>query len=1344
LTDAFSLRQRLSALRRHLRAVTLLRGVSYLLVAVLLALIGVGLLDWRWHLPELVRGVALVGTLSTGVLIGYHYLFRPLRTRADDLSLALRIEEKYPALDDCLASTVEFLDRSGRPEGESSVLEREAVRRSLGQASGFDFGQIIDARGLRLACVGAAIVVGAALTLLVQRPVQALTALVRLADPFGGHEWPKKTQMVLEPHRSQIGRNEVFRIRGRLSGVVPEQAAVTFLRKGFPAAERPCEVRLQADGTGLMALDAVGLETDFSFQVRANDAASRIFDVQVLPPPYLVSLDDKPTPQARLFYPAYTGLPSPEELSPGSANIEAVAGTRVVLRARADRPLARAWIEYRPAAVGADVSAFLGPLGAGDVLAATALHAAGREVWASVPAVLEGDRSIFSFDFVPRINGFFQIFYEDENGLGNDKLCELRLKPDPAPIVRLDRPAPTRDVLTVLPDAVMTLDAAADDPEYAVRSVYLEYQTGREEPRQRLDLFDPREAPARQVALWAGPAALAAPQVAVRPTHLEFKQSLPLRLIRHPDGSVLKEGDFVYLQVCADDYDDVSVNKEPGRSHVVEIRIVSRNALELELNKDQARVQQELLRLREKEREALGKVREAENRIKTGEKLQPEDLEKLIQAEQTQQEIRERVGDPREGLRAEVARILEAVRQNDMQNSAVRDRMEDVRRELGRLAEKELQQIEPQLTTARKTAEMQDEKAIVERRAALEQQAKQTEQQAKAAAEEAQGKAALAARAEKEAKEAPDPATKDAKTKEARALEKQAAEHAKSAKELQEQAQRDRQEAAQGPDKDQPRKALFQARKGQEEVEKTLNDLLTRMEPWSSSREIRGEASRLLEDQKNLKDEVNQMMEPDKGLIGKQPEELPQKQKETLDNAKEAQQRLEERARQLLGKMGRIAEERKDKDPETARELREALKAAQDPKGDNISEEMKSAREQIEKNNLSKAQEHQDKSISGLKKLVKNLEDRREQELDRLIKKMKKVEKDLADLMEEQERLQKKVKEAAAKTNPAEREAAMKQLAGQQEALRKKASELKQELARLRAGRASQALDNADQQMDDAGKQLTRGEQAEQKQEDILDRLDEALEEVEQARKQAEDQLAREQLIRVADLLKGLKERQDALTTDAERIQQQVLRHKGWTRGLKISLSQLHDNETGLATETDEVAQQQLKGAPVFARNVQRAAEAMQKAAERAESLVKKSPDLDKLPDAEEARHQAEAGRRLAQVLDAVKNAAEQAQRAGNQGGGGGGGDADGGGKAGSPGDNVPPVAQYKMLRDMQSDLNKRTDLFRKQHPNPDKFTDKDKAELEILQRDQKDVAELIDELNRPADEPARKEGDER
>ena len=279
------------------------------------------------------------------------------------------------------------------------------------------------------------------------------------------------------------------------------------------------------------------------------------------------------------------------------------------------------------------------------------------------------------------MSGVYVLHFEDETGLGNNRLFDLRLRDDPAPTVELDRPSKTRDVLSVLPTAELPLKLSAEDPLYGLRSVFLEYRTQPDQPPQRLLLHDGRTAVAEVLAPLAGPAVQAL-ALDLRPTRLEFERALSVASLRRPDGSSLREGDVVLLQACADDWDDLDPFREPGRSHVVEIRIIDRNEFDLTLNQEQTDVQQKLLRLHEKELQALQQAEEAERRLKKVEKIQPkeddqtdeakkqraevEKLQKEIddelhQVQQLQKEIQEGVGDRKEGVRSQAARLLEAL-----------------------------------------------------------------------------------------------------------------------------------------------------------------------------------------------------------------------------------------------------------------------------------------------------------------------------------------------------------------------------------------------------------------------------------------------------------------------------------------------------------------------------------------------------------------------------------------------------------------------------------------------------------------------------------------------------------
>src|SRR5947209_4013679 len=131
------LQARLAALRRRLRLVVTFRGLCWLVTVALTAAALGGLLDWRLpgHLPSLVRAVILAAALSGAGYVAYRSLLRPLCSPADDLTLALRIESLYPALNDSLASTVEFLEQPGDSEATGSPGSRQVVvQRTLREA----------------------------------------------------------------------------------------------------------------------------------------------------------------------------------------------------------------------------------------------------------------------------------------------------------------------------------------------------------------------------------------------------------------------------------------------------------------------------------------------------------------------------------------------------------------------------------------------------------------------------------------------------------------------------------------------------------------------------------------------------------------------------------------------------------------------------------------------------------------------------------------------------------------------------------------------------------------------------------------------------------------------------------------------------------------------------------------------------------------------------------------------------------------------------------------------------------------------------------------------------------
>ena len=105
------LESRISALRGQVRRLLAVHGVAWLVLGLVSAVAVAAVLDWLIHLVPEVRLVLLIAVGATGTWLLLRYVITPLIVRFNDLDIALRIEDRWPGLNDRLASTIQFLRR---------------------------------------------------------------------------------------------------------------------------------------------------------------------------------------------------------------------------------------------------------------------------------------------------------------------------------------------------------------------------------------------------------------------------------------------------------------------------------------------------------------------------------------------------------------------------------------------------------------------------------------------------------------------------------------------------------------------------------------------------------------------------------------------------------------------------------------------------------------------------------------------------------------------------------------------------------------------------------------------------------------------------------------------------------------------------------------------------------------------------------------------------------------------------------------------------------------------------------------------------------------------------------
>src|SRR5258706_10624858 len=145
--DPKRLFRRLARLRRRIWLVAGMCGLFAVLAVLAGGIAILGFLDWRFHLPGLVRALGLVGTLSAAGYLAIRLLIQPFRVPADNLRLALRVEANHPELNDALASAVQFMELPADDESSSPLLRRVAIKRALRLADEYNFNELISAGG---------------------------------------------------------------------------------------------------------------------------------------------------------------------------------------------------------------------------------------------------------------------------------------------------------------------------------------------------------------------------------------------------------------------------------------------------------------------------------------------------------------------------------------------------------------------------------------------------------------------------------------------------------------------------------------------------------------------------------------------------------------------------------------------------------------------------------------------------------------------------------------------------------------------------------------------------------------------------------------------------------------------------------------------------------------------------------------------------------------------------------------------------------------------------------------------------------------------------------------------
>lgn len=298
--------RRLERLRRRMRWVGLGAGLGRVMLVVVGVVLGVVGLDYVLNLPAWPRVVVGVGAAAVLVWAVWRWVVRTAMWRASLSDVAGRVEEAFPELEDRVRSAVEFArveGIGGGGGGESEVLRARVRAEAAERVARLDLRRAADAGPAKRwlarggACAAVLLVLGA-----VMPGAYRSAVWERLTDPFGGHAWPKRTQIAVMgelPERVAAGDRVGVRVR-LVRGDRPGVRATVFYQYDNGVVRQELMSR-GADGVYTASLDARSGEEAAGLRiwVKAGDdekvlggvtvvprLAVRRVTLEVIPPPY--------------------------------------------------------------------------------------------------------------------------------------------------------------------------------------------------------------------------------------------------------------------------------------------------------------------------------------------------------------------------------------------------------------------------------------------------------------------------------------------------------------------------------------------------------------------------------------------------------------------------------------------------------------------------------------------------------------------------------------------------------------------------------------------------------------------------------------------------------------------------------------------------------------------------------------------------------------------------------------------------------------------------------------------------------------------------------------------------
>lgn len=509
---------------------------------------------------------------------------------------------------------------------------------------------------------------------------------------------------------------------------------------------------------------------------------------------------------------------------------------------------------------------------------------------------------------------------------------------------------------------------------------------------------------------------------------------------------------------------------------------------------------------------------------------------------------------------------------------------------------------------------------------------------------------------------------------------------------------------------DQQTKGLERAIEEMQKVIDRLRGTLGQLDRFNKAEQLAQEFKSLLGRQQKLTGETKEQAAK---TLGKQQSELSGAERDQQDTLQRSEQQLGSETKEAVKKIKEASEELKESDPAVSEALKDAHTEAEnrDP-----AKKMDRAAKDIGENQSSSAKPSQEAAEEDLSKIIEKLQDRKEAEIKDRMKTLEQLKQETAAMKAREQGHLSDNQAAQQKPSDAKKD---QQLSKEQEKTQADTQKLSEKMEAAQAGDATQSTQQASQSMGKASQSMgqSQKQEAQKEQEKAIEKLSEAEKQLDDEIQKAKDELAQEQLEKMKEKLARIRDAEVQVNKDTEELETKKQTTGKLERSDRGKLVTNQDKQKELLTETGAtIGQLEEAGVKVFTYALMRVADRMAESHERL---------MASQTDGTTQVAQKQAINILTQLITALED--EIADRKKKKKGGGG-GQGQGQGKA----ELVPSLAELKMLRLMQQDVNQATEKVDESAKKTEKMTPETEAETKRLGRDQETLKKLMESLTDP------------